>query len=283
MQFVAKYGHVRGRLITISTSSTLIEEFAMTRLSTTSRRRLLLAAGALALAAPLAASAYSFGGDTVHGNGKTTRQVRQVPAFTGVEMAVPGKVELHVGSGDGLTIETDDNVMPLVETRVENGVLRIRPVRDNLNLDPRSLRITVNARVIERLSVGGSGTIDADALRGRRLELNVGGSGAINAHSIEGDELSVDLGGSGNVTGGGGAVGKLRVSLAGSGEVKLGKVKAGAVHVNTAGSGETTVWAANKLDVSLVGSGGVQYYGDPQVSRSVIGSADVHRAGAAPR
>jgi hypothetical protein len=255
----------------------------MTRLSTTSRRRLLCAAGALALAAPLAASAFSFGGDTVQGSGKITRQVRQVPAFTGLSLAVPGKVELHVGPGDALTIETDDNVMPLVETKVENGVLRIRPVRDNLNLQTRTLRITVNALAIERLSVGGSGTIDADALRGHRLQLAVGGSGAIEARSIEGDELSVDMGGSGKVTAAGGAVGKLKVSVAGSGEVSLDKVKAGTVQVNTAGSGDTTVWAANKLDVSMVGSGGVRYYGDPQVSRSVIGSGEVRRAGPAPR
>jgi hypothetical protein len=283
MQFVAKPFDVRGRRITMPTSSTTPEEPDMNRFSTSARRQLLLAAGALALAAPLSASAFGFGGETVHGSGNITKQARQLQHFTGVELSVPGNVELHVGASEGLTIETDANLLPLIETVVDQGVLRIRPVRERLNLETRTLRITVNARDIERLSVAGAGAIEADALRARKLTMSLAGSGSVKARSVEADELAVQLAGNGDLSVGGGAVGKLKVSLAGSGDVKLGKLKAGEVGVNTAGSGDTTVWASSALDVSLVGSGSVNYYGNPQVSRSRIGSGDVRRAEGAPR
>jgi hypothetical protein len=35
--------------------------------------------------------------------------------------------------------------------------------------------------------------------------------------------------------------------------------------------------------MSVAGSGDVNYYGDPQVSKSVVGSGNARRLGAAPR
>jgi hypothetical protein len=255
----------------------------MTALSTPLRRQILLAAGALALAAPLTASAWSIGGETVQGSGNISKQARQVTHFSGIALGLPGKVELHVGNSEGVSIETDDNILPLVETVVENDTLHIRPLRENLNLRTHTLRITVNARDIDHLSLGGSGSIQADALHARKLKVALGGSGSIGAASIDGDELAVRVAGSGSMSAGGGAVSRVSVSMAGSGNVDLAKMKAGDADVNVAGSGNTTLWAQNALSVKTVGSGDVSYYGDPKISRQVVGSGEVRRAGAAPR
>ena len=64
-------------------------------------------------------------------------------------------------------------LLPLIDTVIENGVLKIRPVKRNTNLSTRTLKIIVNARSIERLSVGGSGSITSDPLRGNKLTFNI--------------------------------------------------------------------------------------------------------------
>lgn len=253
----------------------------MNSLTSLARRRMLLATGALALAAPL--SAMAWGGDTVQGSGKITTQSRQVAHFTGVALGVPGQVTVRVGNTEGVTVETDDNLQALVETVVEGGSLRIRPVRDNLNIKPRTLRITVNAREIERLAVGGSGTITADALRARRFEAVLGGSGAIDVRSVDASEVEAHVAGSGNLSIGGGATSKLEVKVAGSGSVDLSRLKASQASVKVAGSGDTKLWAQDELKVKIAGSGDVDYYGDPRLTRQVAGSGDVRRAGPAPR
>ena len=254
--------------------------------STPALRALMLAAVLACSVAPPAAMAWPFGSEQVEGNGNVTRQARKVESFNGIALGLPGRLELrngNVGSVDSVTVETDDNLQALVETRVEDGMLRIRPAKRNLNLRTRNLKIVVTARQIERLSLGGSGTIDADVLRGKRLDLDVGGSGKIQIARLEAETVSASVAGSGDLRADGGAVRELSVSIGGSGDVDLGKIAADSARVSIAGSGDATVWAKNDLRASIAGSGDVGYYGDPKVSRSVAGSGEVRRIGNAPR
>lgn len=248
------------------------------------RRSLLLAACAVALAAPgHQALAFSLWGDSVQGSGRVTTQTRNVGNFRGLSLDVPGDVELRIGNLESVTVETDDNLQPLIETVVEDGLLKIRPSRRNLNLRPRTLRIVVQARTIDRIGVAGSGSVNADVLRAPRLELNVSGSGDINVKGVDSDVLAVSVSGSGDLKVNGGTARQLSVAIAGSGDVELGHVKAENVSARVAGSGDATVWATRTLTASIAGSGDIEYYGDPALSRSVAGSGDVKRIGAAPR
>jgi hypothetical protein len=42
------------------------------------------------------------------------------------------------------------------------------------------------------------------------------------------------------------------------------------------------VWAKKTLNVSVAGSGDINYYGDPQISKSIMGSGSIKRQGSAP-
>ncbi len=251
-------------------------------LSTGALRTLVLAT-ALACAVPAMAGSWSWGGEQVQGSGSIKRQARQVSHFTGLAFEMPGKLELRMGDSEGVTIETDDNLLPLVETVVENGTLKIRPSKRNLSLRTKNLKVVVTARQIERLALGGSGSIDADVLRAPRLNIDLGGSGEINVRSLESDALAVTLGGSGDFKAGGGNARKLSVSIGGSGTVDMGRVQSDSASISVAGSGEATVWARHELSMTIAGSGDVNYYGDPRVSKSVVGSGDARRIAAAPR
>jgi hypothetical protein len=262
------------------------EDNIMNKAFSSFARRTLLAAciaASLAAATQAAAGSWSWGGEQVQGSGRIVKQVRQVGNFSGLSLGLPGHVALRIGNTEGITIEADDNLLPLVETVVENGTLTIRPTRRNLNLQSKSIRIVVQARSIERLALGGSGSIDADALRARKLDIDLGGSGSINLKGVDSDALAVSLGGSGDLKAAGGTTGKLTVSIGGSGDVDLGRVQARSASVTIAGSGEATVWARNELSATIAGSGDVNYYGDPQVSKSSVGSGGVRRMGAAPK
>jgi len=252
-------------------------------LSSIARRTLLAAciAASLGVAVQAGAAPWSWGSEQVQGSGRIVKQARQVSGFTGLSLAVPGRVELRIGDSEGVTIEADDNLLPLLETVVDGGTLRIRPSKRNLNLQSKSIRIVVQARSIERLSLGGSGSIEADPLRARRIDLDLGGSGKINLKGV--DAETVSLGGSGDVQVGGGTAGKVSVSIGGSGDVDMGRVQATTASVSLAGSGDATVWPRERLSVSMAGSGDVHYYGDPQVSKSTVGSGEVKRIGASPR
>jgi hypothetical protein len=258
---------------------------------TTSRRlvpKLILAACVLACAAPLMqsvaqAAPWGFGSERVQGSGKIVRQQRDIGHFTGVSNGLAANVEIRIGNTESVTVETDDNLQPLVDTVVEDGMLKIQTTRRNLNLQTRSMKIIVQAKAIDHISLGGSGTIDSDAVRARKVQLDLGGSGNIKLKGIEADTLSVSLGGSGDLKAAGGSAKNVSISIGGSGDVNLGPVQSSSVSVTIAGSGEATVWAKDALSLTVAGSGDVNYYGDPRVSKTVVGSGSAHRLGAAPQ
>jgi hypothetical protein len=249
---------------------------------TTRLAPLMLALAAFAIAVPAAPALAGAGwsSERVQGSGNIKSETRAVGHFTGVAMGLPGNMELRIGTTEGLTIETDDNLLPLIETVVENGTLKVRPSKRNMNFDTRRLKIVVTAKSIDNLSLGGSGSIDSDALRAPKMHIDLGGSGSINVKGIESESLSVSLGGSGGLKVGAGNAPKLSVSLAGSGDIDLGQVQSVDASVNVAGSGDAKVAVRDRLSVAIAGSGDVNYYGDPKVSKSVIGSGGTNRLGA---
>jgi hypothetical protein len=271
-------------------TSTAIKEHAMnknTQPSTAAaRRRLLLGACALAcLAATSQASAgewSAYAANPVQGSGNIKRQVRDVGQFSGVAMSLAGKVDVRRGDREGVTVEADDNLLPLIETVVEDGTLHIRNKRGS-NINTRNLKVTVQARELDRLALGGMGSIDADRVNGARVQFDIGGSGSISVGKIEGERIVANIGGRGDLKANEGATRTVSISIGGMGTVDLGRVQTNSANVTVAGSGNATLWVRDSLSLTIAGSGDINYYGDPKVSKSVLGSGNVRRLGPSPR
>jgi hypothetical protein len=247
----------------------------------------LISTAALALLTALPAKCFawewSWGGKSVTASGNVKTETRDVTGFTGIALSLPAKVTIKQGSKEGLTIEADDNFLPLIETVVERGQLRIRPIEKNMSFKGRSMKlnITVDAINIESLSVSGSGDILADQLNSPKLKTSIAGSGDVNIKSLTSDSVKVSIAGSGDLSLGGTA-NELEGSIAGSGTVKADRLKAKSVVLKIAGSGDATIWATDTMRLSIAGSGDVKYWGDAKVSQSVAGSGSIKRLGSAP-
>jgi Putative auto-transporter adhesin, head GIN domain len=244
---------------------------------------LLLAACTLAFAATTwapAASAEWLGSETFRGNGNIKTESRNLPHFSGVSLGLPAQVEVRIGNVESVSVETDENLMPLIETVVANGLLEIR-AKKQINLKTRTLKIVVQAKQIDRLEVGGSGSIVGGPLRSPKLALEVAGAGSIDVKDAECESISVAIGGSGDLKVAG-TTHRLNVEIGGSGDVQAGQLKAEDAQVSIAGSGDVTVWSRDTRKGSIAGAGEVNYYGDPKVSLSAPGSGSVKRLGPAP-
>ncbi len=242
---------------------------------------------------------------TPSGQIKTER--RNVSGFTGVALGMSGNVEIKQGATEGVTIETDDNILPLIQTVVENGTLQIRWEGKNntgyrVDSHNHKINIVVNAINISRLAVGGSGVIRAAQVQTTNLSASIGGSGSVRIDKLTTEKLSGEIGGSGSlrvdaltakkVSGDIGGSGNISLEgsadafsgvVGGSGALRCGQLKANDVSISVAGSGSATVWAKDSLSVSIAGSGGVGYYGDAKVSIAKAGSGSVKRLGGEPR
>ncbi|QBE62279.1 head GIN domain-containing protein [Pseudoduganella lutea] len=258
-------------------------------------KNIALTAGALLATAMIAAAAANFAvaadapllarlgvGEQVQGSGKIVSQARQPGPFHGVELATGAHVEVVIGGDDTLTIEGDDNIVPLIETVVRNGVLTIRPVKKTMQIDGRRVRIVVNARNVDNLGVAGSGRLEAKRVRADKLAIEVAGSGALDIDGIEAKTVDVSVAGSGKVEVAGQAT-RADISIAGSGKADTARLNVQHAAVSVSGSGQSVLTARATLTANVTGSGSVGYYGDAQLTKAVAGSGSVRRLGTSAR
>ncbi len=217
-------------------------------------RKILCSIAVLILAA-LACSTLSVGANSVTGSGKIVSESRNVSGFTAVELAGSADVAVTVGKAESVTVEADDNIVPLIETRVSNGKLVISQKPGTNLLTTSGVHVTVTMKSLDALTLSGSGKMDVSGMSG--------------------PQLAVDLPGSGNLTVTGTAD-RVIITLMGSGNVVCSGLKAHSADVNLQGSGNVMVYADQSLNAKLSGSGNIRYEGNPpQVTKSVTGSGDI--------
>ncbi|HEX8106398.1 MAG TPA: head GIN domain-containing protein [Kofleriaceae bacterium] len=190
----------------------------------------------------------------VQGSGNAKSEVRNVPAFSAVEVAGSFDAEIAVGPESHVEITGDDNIVPLVTSDVHG---------DRLEIGTRK-NVRPSVRLVARITV--------PRLTGIRLT----GSGDIAAHGVQADHLRVILSGSGTIRADGTAH-EAEIDVTGSGTVALDKLAAERVRVSVSGSGDVAVAASKALDVSITGSGDVTYRGDPELKKQISGSGNVTR------
>ncbi len=242
----------------------------------------LLLAGVLGMAATPVQAGDWFGSKTVAGSGNPSSVKRELAPFHGIAVDLHGKIELVQGNAESVVVEADDNHLPLIETVVTNGQLRIRTLKGFNLPGSAKLKVTVHMRNIDKLSMAGSADMTAARLSSPKLASNIAGSGTITIKDLQSDDLSVSIAGSGRFEAQGTAK-AMDVSIAGSGDVSAAKLSTQDATVSIAGSGDAVVWVRKALSVSIAGSGDVRYYGEGNLREaSTMGSGRVKQLGASP-
>lgn len=216
---------------------------------------------------------------TMQGSGTLATEPRTVAEFQAV--ATNGSMDLVVRQGaQSVQVQADDNLLPLLETVVENGrhgaTLYVR-WKKGQNIHTRSkIVVTVATPKLVSVSNSGSGDIRVETLQTPSLAVSLSGSGDARLEGLTADELTVSISGSSDVVGKG-KVGKVRIAISGSGDVKLAEMAADEVSVSIAGSGDASVNAVKSLQVSIAGSGDVTYTGNPSLKSTVAGSGSINK------
>jgi hypothetical protein len=246
------------------------------------RRRFLLAASTAAVAALCVsqAQAWGWGGERVKGNGDVTSESREAGSFDAVSLTGGFDVVIRQGAGTKVEIRADRNLLPYLETRVNEGskgrTLEIGPKRGFEPVGSVTPVVTIEMPSLRAAAVAGSGKIKVEPIASVSLDASIAGSGDIQLNNVKADKLSLRVSGSGDIVATGSSA-ALHVSVAGSGDVKAAGLVAEEVKVSIAGSGDAQVQASKKLNVSIAGSGDVRYAGSPEISSSIAGSGSVKR------
>jgi hypothetical protein len=199
----------------------------------------------------------------IEGNGNVKKETRQVNDFTGVLVSGSVNVDISYGDSKSITVEGDENILPYIETVVENGNLLVK-TKDKVNIRSKN-KIIVRASLttVTRLRVAGSGNITGNGnfSNDSKTEIAVSGSGNINVGMNSFNETKINISGSGNVTLRGKSTNNIDATISGSGNIDCAEVACNDVFAHVSGSGNIKVYANKSIDAKVSGSGNIYYKG----------------------
>ena len=192
--------------------------------------------------------------EPVEGSGVAKTEPRDVGEFDKVHLNGSPNVNIVVGPERSVSVTTDENLLEVIQTSVEDGTLVVggsEPFRTRLGV---TVQITVPA--LTHVAVHGSGDVTVKELDAATFKAEIQGSGDI---SVAGRAEELD------------------VEIQGSGDVKLDELAAKRAAVEVQGSGDSTIKVSDELSVHVAGSGDVNYIGEPKVSKTGDASGNVKK------
>lgn len=202
----------------------------------------------------------AMGCTVTRGSGVVATDRRELSGFDRIKVSGSATVDVTIGSEWSIVVEADDNILSLIKTVVTGGTLDIGTKSGASFLTSNPIQVSITMPALQAVDISGSGRLSAPGIGdSQRLTVVVSGSGQV---SISGTADEVD------------------VSVSGSGEFDGRRFETARATVSISGSGEVVVWATERLDAEVSGSGTVRYLGEPgRVATDVSGSGRIINEG----
>jgi hypothetical protein len=186
----------------------------------------------------------------VTGSGETGTETRQITGFSKVELVETGEVTIEQGTTDSVSIEADDNVLPVLTSDVVDGTLKLgrKPGTEVITRNPVRYRVTLTK--LAGINLSGAGSVTGSNLRAGELEVDISGSGIVNLN---------------------GSVDTQRIRLSGSGRYDAADLTSQVAAAELSGTGDVILSVERELTVNISGAGTVSYAGDADVDKSISG------------
>ena len=194
--------------------------------------------------------------DPVRGSGVVKTETRTVSGFSKVALNLVGKLYIERNGSEALTISADDNILPLIQTRVRNGVLTIELDRATNLMQVNDLTYRVSVKNLDELSVNGAAEVLVSGLDSESFDVVINGAGKVTAS---------------------GKAERQTVTVNGAGDYNAPNLASRVAKVKNAGIGKAIVRVSDTLDVKIEGAGIVEYIGNPEVTKTIDGIGSVQQ------
>ena len=181
-------------------------------------------------------------GATVRGSGVQKTEKRDLPPFKVIESEGALDIQATCQKPASFEIEGDDNIVPLVQSEVRDGVLYLNTEKGYSPSKDLLVRITVPN--LESVRTTGAGELRIQDLKNEKFVVRSTGAATVTA---SGESRSVEIEGTG------------------AGTIDAHRLHAERANVSSTGAATIDVYASEQLDVKLTGAGTVNYSGDPKI------------------
>jgi hypothetical protein len=189
----------------------------------------------------------------IRGNGHIITDQRTIEDFSELHTSGGFRVEWRNGP-PALSITTDENLLPYIETRKIDNYLQLR-TRERVR--PRhGIKVVISSSSRSGAKLSGATDLAAPALAGPRFAVQSSGA----------TDVTLD-----------GAVDELLADMTGASDLKAKALQARTVQISTTGAASAQVNATEMLRVAITGAGDVTYFGNPKtIEKHVTGAGSIH-------
>ena len=215
-------------------------------------------------------------GQVVVGSSNIISQEKQLSAYDRIEVLGSYDVIFTDGEVGKIKIKAPDNILPLIQTEVSDGLLRIDTGKNRYKLKEPIIIIyvPVDSRLKQVVIKGFADIYTEKNLETKVLEVDVYGSGDVRLQ-VDASSLALKIDGSSDIRVGG-KTDNLSININGSGNVEVPNLKVEKAVININGSGGVSAYVTENVDISIAGSGDVTIKGNPKkIKQKINGSGRV--------
>ncbi len=213
----------------------------------------------------------------VTGSGNIVTEKKQVGAFTGISAGSAFEVEVHIGSPASVEVEADDNLMKLVNVRVNGDELRIS-LKESVAITNGHLKAFVTVPSLNYVESSGAANITILDLLKNSGTVTVHASGAAKIKAeLDAPVVKAESSGAANLE----LTGKTRdfdADASGAGNIHASGLMSENAHAEASGAGNVHLYASVKLNAKASGAGNVFYKGGASVEQESSGGGSVQKA-----
>lgn len=208
----------------------------------------------------------------VEGNGRIKEEARQTGEFSGVAVGGGANVDVRVGKERKVTVTTDENLLPLIETKVEGGVLHIKPTK---SLRPsKSVNIVIVTPKLDRLQASGGVKMNANVAPSDAFDIEASGGAEMNVRGIDAKKVSLELSGGvdANLFG---RADQADYEASGGVDLDASELQVKVAQIDASGGVDAKLHVTESLKGDASGGVGVKVKGRPKVDVDTSGAASV--------
>ncbi len=210
----------------------------------------------------------------IDGNGNVKKETRKISTFDAISVGGAFNVILTQGDTESQIVEADENLLPIIKTRVSGGTLRVT-TEENIR-NSKALNLYISFREIDKLDISGACNLECtNALTFSNLKLEASGASEIDL-DLTTELLLCDFSGASEIN----LAGKVReceFEVSGASEIDAYDLIAEEIELRASGASEAKLHATKSLRIRASGASSVRYMGDPNVDSNVSGAGSVKK------
>jgi urease beta subunit len=188
----------------------------------------------------------------VYGSGKIEHISRKLNYFENLNINGGFAVRFEFSNKLEIEIIADDNIIPVIVTKVNNNTLSVFPDKPISSRSP--IQLIIKSPALNDINLLGTTSASFHRIQTPSLKLTISGTG----------EVFID-----------GKVANLTTATEGTGTLNLKNLSVNNASININGTGNVIITVQNHLDVNITGVGDVIYYGKPAITRTVVGVGNI--------